>query len=65
MKRVVLFLLLAVTACAAPAGAGEATSSPPTVEPTPTVRIAMLATDPATFVQAAGQPQLVEFFAFW
>lgn len=65
MRRLVPLLLLVLAACLAPAGTVEPTPVPPTVEPTPTVRVLMLATDPATFVRAAGQPQLVEFFAFW
>lgn len=35
------------------------------VKPTPTVRRVMEASDPSTFVWAAGYPQFVEFFAFW
>lgn len=38
---------------------------PPTVGPIPTVRPGMEATDPTTVVLAAGDPTLVEFFAFW
>ncbi len=63
MKRGILLVVLALVtvalaACAAPGGSSE-------VEPTPTVRRVMTATDPSTFVRAAGYPQFVEFFAFW
>jgi hypothetical protein len=33
--------------------------------PTPTVRKELHATDPSTVSLVSGQPQLVEFFAFW
>lgn len=60
MKKHLLFFIvvLLITACGtaatatpAPAATGEAD--------------AYVASDPAAFTAAAGQPQLVEFFAFW
>ena len=73
MQRNVLCAVLAlaavaVTACAVSGGSSavEPTGGAPAeVELTPTVRRVMTATDPSTFVRAAGYPQFVEFFAFW
>ena len=68
MKRSVSWVLsalvaVALAACAVP---GESSEVAPTeVKPVPTVRRVMTATDPSTFVRAAGYPQFVEFFAFW
>jgi len=42
----------------------EITFENPTALP-PTPRPGLEASDPASFVQASGQVQLVEFFAFW
>ncbi len=74
LKRIIfILLLLTLTACGT-SQLAEATAPPPTkittpppVQPVPTatVRIVMIATDPATFVLEADQPQLVDFFAFW
>jgi hypothetical protein len=60
MKTLPLFLLLTLM-LAACLPADEVSSE----QPTPTARVALEATDPTTFVRAAGKPQLVEFFAFW
>lgn len=78
MRRLILllFLLLGLAACTASNSTGgqvvvpeESTplkeGSAPTIEATPTIRPDMHATDPATFVRAAGHAQFVEFFAFW
>ena len=35
------------------------------LEPTPTLRVVMQATDPSTVVKAAGRPQFIEYFAYW
>ncbi len=60
-------LLLALLAACAGPGAAAGTPAPPApaVGPTPTLRVVMQASDPAAFAPAAGQPQLVEFFAYW
>lgn len=58
MKQTALALTLLLAACV-PAAPTEAPA------PTPTLRIVMIATDPATVELAAGRPQFVEFFAFW
>ncbi len=42
-----------------PAPTSEAASVPPTPRPE------LEATDPATVVLSTGQPQIVEFFAYW
>ena len=42
-----------------PTAVGEAPSEPATPRP------GLAATDPSTVMLASGQPQLVEFFAFW
>jgi hypothetical protein len=34
-------------------------------EPTPTLRMGLQATDPRTVELASGEPQMVEFFAYW
>ena len=72
MKRIIfIWLLLILTACGvshlelASVSLPVETTTPPPVQPTATVRLVMVATDPATFEQSAGRPQLVEFFAFW
>lgn len=68
IKQIILVLaiFLGLTACGgAASGEAETASVPTVVKPTATVRIVMIATDPATFERAAGQPQLVDFFAFW
>jgi thiol-disulfide isomerase/thioredoxin len=39
--------------------------SPEELADPPPVKTALEATDPSEFVQAAGKPQLIEFFAFW
>jgi hypothetical protein len=39
--------------------------APAALEPTPTARAALEATDPTTVNLAAGKPTLLEFFAFW
>lgn len=60
MKRgwVLFAATLLLTACGTAA----------TATPTPAAAAlgdAYVASDPAAFVASAGQPQLVEFFAFW
>lgn len=59
MKRhwTLLVAALLLTACGT---AATATPAPATGEAD-----AYVASDPAAFTAAAGQPQLVEFFAFW
>jgi hypothetical protein len=50
---------------------GEQAAAVPTeapsaeVEPTPTLRVGLEATDPGAVQLASGEPTLVEFFAFW
>ena len=78
LMRLGVFWLLA--ACSVPAPAPLATGVPSSspaetkvaASPTPletavvpTPRAGLQATDPSTVKLAAGQPQLVEFFAFW
>ena len=49
-------------------GESDPTPIPPESAPTdvkPTPRPELSATDPATVSLASGEPQLVEFFAFW
>lgn len=43
----------------------QAAAPVPGAAPTPTLRADFEATDPSTVALAAGQPQLIEFFAFW
>lgn len=51
------------------AAASEPTAAPPAADPSlgppPNRGAALEATDPSTFTLASGQPQFVEFFAFW
>ena len=59
------------TAMEEPTAAPEPTSTPepePTevaLEPPPAFREEIIATDPQTVVLGQGQPQVIEFFAFW
>ncbi|OGO09171.1 MAG: hypothetical protein A2Z66_08695 [Chloroflexi bacterium RBG_13_66_10] len=51
-----------------PATDGAPTSAPgdtPEADPSPTPRLSLEATDPTTVRLGAGDPTLVEFFAFW
>ena len=72
--RLVLLALLLTTACArvpgesavtAPAVSSNSATQGPAAATTRLPRLALEATDPSTVSLAAGQPQLVEFFAFW
>jgi len=56
----------AVTIAVAPTATEESVKEPPPVAVVPTSRgNALHATDPGTVHIASGQPQLIEFFAFW
>lgn len=62
MKSVISLLLVLpwlIAACS------SQPSAPIAVGPTPTLRIVMVASDPAEVNLASGKPQLVEFFAYW
>lgn len=66
-----LLVVMAVTACAPsaePPPPTEAVDSAPTEEPLPVATSRgndLAATDPGTVNLATGEPQLIEFFAFW
>ena len=62
MKRWFLLLMALLLAACSNNSAG---SDQVAAGPTPTLRVVMQATDPTTFEIASGQPQLVDFFAFW
>lgn len=62
MKRLLLLIVLLPLLAAA---CGGQTAASQDLGPTPTVRVVMVASDPASFTTASGRPQLVEFFAYW
>jgi hypothetical protein len=72
MKRLLIFILgLFLLGCTGnsqfppPPTVASPSSSPATTSETAKISYAMKASDPTAVKLAAGQPQLVEFMAFW